>query len=90
LRKDQFKEEQETIPRSSSATTIHALRIGPMSLSVELVSSVSPPAKSKSSAKIASPFCCVTSQHEATNVAAQGAPLQCGLLSSATPPGHGW
>jgi hypothetical protein len=48
LRKDQFEEEQETIPRSSSATRIHALRIGPMSLSVELVSFVSPPAKSKS------------------------------------------
>ena len=32
----------------------------------------------------------MTSQHEATNVAAQGAPLQCGLLSSATPPSHGF
>ena len=31
----------------------------------------------------------MTSRHEATNVAAQGAPLQCGLLSSATPPGDG-
>jgi hypothetical protein len=56
-----------------------------MSLSVELVSFVSPPAI-EVEARIASPFCCVTSQHEATNVAAQGAPLQCGLLSSATPP----
>jgi hypothetical protein len=59
-----------------------------MSLSVELVSFVSPPTKSKSKREDCVTFCCVTSRHEATNVAAQGAPLQCGLLSSATPPSH--